>query len=177
MSMLKSFIRVRPLGRTHRSIIPTQPFASAPISAGHNLHSTESKTIPTVRHIPSLARFPNNSLSRSFHSTNRRQDVLFVAMPALKSGLLNITRFSLLFLPFAIRYKLWKRYRRISLLLLQIPVRIQMHLHLHENRHLSLQIFAICIILALGLDQSPRTKRWRLLLMSEHEELAWSRRK
>lgn len=159
MSMLKSFIRVRPLGRTHRSIIPTQPFASAPISAGHNLHSTESKTIPTVRHIPSLARFPNNSLSRSFHSTNRRQDVLFVAMPALKSGLLNITRFSLLFLPFAIRYKLWKRYRRISLLLLQIP------------------IFAICIILALGLDQSPRTKRWRLLLMSEHEELAWSRRK
>ncbi|OCF38165.1 metalloendopeptidase [Kwoniella heveanensis BCC8398] len=39
------------------------------------------------------------------------------------------------------------------------------------------QIFAICIVLALGLNQDPRTGRWRLLLMSEHEEMAWSRRK
>lgn len=39
------------------------------------------------------------------------------------------------------------------------------------------QIFAICIVFALGLDQSPRTGRWRLLLMSEGEELTWSRRK
>ncbi|OXG29388.1 metalloendopeptidase [Cryptococcus neoformans A2-102-5] len=159
MSMLKSFIRLRPLRRAHQPVIPTRFFASTSISSGYSLHSAQSKTAPSIRHIPSLTHFPNNSLSRSFHSTNRRQDVLFVAMPALKSGLLNITRFTLLFLPFAIRYKLWKRYRRISLLLLQIPV------------------FAVCIILALGLDQSPRTKRWRLLLMSEHEELAWSRRK
>lgn len=39
------------------------------------------------------------------------------------------------------------------------------------------QIFAFCIVLALGLDQSPRTGRWRLLLMTEHEEQAWSHRK
>lgn len=39
------------------------------------------------------------------------------------------------------------------------------------------QIFAICIVFALGLDQSPHSGRWRLLLMSENEEMAWSRRK
>ncbi|KAL7418463.1 hypothetical protein Q5752_006921 [Cryptotrichosporon argae] len=86
-------------------------------------------------------------------------DVFFLAVPALKSTLLNITRFSLLFLPFVFRYKLWRRYKRTSYLLIQIP------------------IFAICVVFALGLDQSPRTGRWRLLLMSENEEMAWSRRK
>lgn len=105
MSMLKSFIRLRPLRRAHQPVIPTRFFASTSISSGYSLHSAQSKTAPSIRHIPSLTHFPNNSLSRSFHSTNRRQDVLFVAMPALKSGLLNITRFTLLFLPFAIRYK------------------------------------------------------------------------
>lgn len=39
------------------------------------------------------------------------------------------------------------------------------------------QIFALCVIFALGLDQSPRTNRWRLLLMSEGEEHAWSSRR
>lgn len=39
------------------------------------------------------------------------------------------------------------------------------------------QIFALCIVFALGLDQSPRTGRWRLLLMTEGEEMAWSGRK
>ncbi|WVN86433.1 uncharacterized protein L203_101597 [Cryptococcus depauperatus CBS 7841] len=80
-------------------------------------------------------------------------------MPALKSGLLNITRISLLVFPFAIRYKVWKRYRRISMVVLQIPV------------------FFACLVLAYGLDQSPRTGRWRLLLMGDLEELAWARRK
>jgi hypothetical protein len=42
---------------------------------------------------------------RSFHATRRRQDVFFVAFPALKSTLLSITRVSLLFLPFVFRYK------------------------------------------------------------------------
>lgn len=41
----------------------------------------------------------------------------------------------------------------------------------------NIPIFALCIVFALGLDQSPRTERWRLLLMSESEELTWSRRK
>jgi hypothetical protein len=39
------------------------------------------------------------------------------------------------------------------------------------------QIFAICIVIALGLEEEPRTGRWRLLLMSEKEEMQWSHRK
>ncbi|WVR00221.1 hypothetical protein IAU59_007363 [Kwoniella sp. CBS 9459] len=96
---------------------------------------------------------------RSFHPSHRRQDVFFVALPALKSGLLSITRISLLFLPFVFRYRLWQKYKKTSYALIQLP------------------IFAICVVLALGLNQDPRTGRWRLLLMSEHEEMAWSRRK
>ncbi|WVQ84705.1 hypothetical protein IAT38_006861 [Cryptococcus sp. DSM 104549] len=98
-------------------------------------------------------------VARGFHPTGPRRDVFFMALPALKSGLLNVARASLLFLPFVFRYKLWKKYKRTSLFLIQLP------------------IFAVCVVLALGLDQSPRTGRWRLLLMSENEEMAWSRRK
>lgn len=32
----------------------------------------------------------------------------------------------------------------------------------------------VLLVLALGLNQSPKTARWRLLLMSEREELDWS---
>ncbi|WVW86100.1 hypothetical protein I302_108139 [Kwoniella bestiolae CBS 10118] len=106
-----------------------------------------------------LGHFQHGIVRREFHPSRPRRDVFFVALPALKSGLLSITRFSLLFLPFVFRYKLWQKYKKTSYALIQIP------------------IFAICIVLALGLDQSPRTGRWRLLLMSEHEEMAWSRRK
>lgn len=43
--------------------------------------------------------------TRAFHPSPRRQDVFFVAVPAIKSTLLGITRISLLFLPFVFRYK------------------------------------------------------------------------
>lgn len=42
---------------------------------------------------------------RAFHASPRRNDILFLSMPALKSTLLSITRFSLLTLPFVWRYK------------------------------------------------------------------------
>jgi hypothetical protein len=42
---------------------------------------------------------------RDFHPTRRRDDVFFVALPAIKSTLLSITRASLLFLPFVWRYR------------------------------------------------------------------------
>ncbi|KAM0789467.1 hypothetical protein ACM66B_000287 [Microbotryomycetes sp. NB124-2] len=32
----------------------------------------------------------------------------------------------------------------------------------------------MCLVVALGLNQSPKTARWRLLLMSPHEEREWS---
>jgi hypothetical protein len=55
--------------------------------------------------------FPGAPLSpsllsrRYFHPTRRRDDVFFVALPAIKSTLLSITRASLLFLPFVWRYR------------------------------------------------------------------------
>lgn len=42
---------------------------------------------------------------RHFHPSRIRQDVFFLSVPAIKSGLLNITRISLLFLPFVFRYR------------------------------------------------------------------------
>ncbi|KZT62046.1 hypothetical protein CALCODRAFT_463495 [Calocera cornea HHB12733] len=102
---------------------------------------------------------PAQVLARHFRATAPRRDVFFVAFPALKAQLLALTRWTLLLLPFVYRYRMWRRYPRFSLVLFQIPV------------------FAICLVLALGLDQSPRTNRWRLLLMSEREELEWARRR
>jgi len=99
----------------------------------------------------------HNTLSRGFKSTSPRRDVFFVAFPALKAQLLSLTRFTLVLLPFVWRYRIWKKYPRWSLALLQIP------------------IFAVCIIIALALDQSPRTQRWRLLMMSKREEMEWAR--
>lgn len=43
--------------------------------------------------------------ARTFHSSPRRDDIFFVALPALKGALLNVTRFSLLLLPFAWKYR------------------------------------------------------------------------
>ncbi|KAL5631359.1 hypothetical protein ACGC1H_007020 [Rhizoctonia solani] len=99
----------------------------------------------------------NNVIARSFHSTQPRRDVFFLAFPAVKGYLLELTRFTLVLLPFIWRYRIWKKYPRWSLALLQIP------------------IFAVCIIVALALDQSPRTERWRLLMMSKREEMEWAR--
>ncbi|KAJ9114727.1 hypothetical protein QFC22_005603 [Naganishia vaughanmartiniae] len=41
----------------------------------------------------------------------------------------------------------------------------------------NIPIIALSLVLALGLDQAPRTQRWRLLLMTEGEEMTWARRK
>lgn len=54
---------------------------------------------------------------------------------------------------------MFKKYPKASWAIVQIP------------------LFAICIILALGIDQAPRSHRWRLLLMSEREEMEWSERR
>ncbi|KAF8319585.1 uncharacterized protein EI90DRAFT_2940358 [Cantharellus anzutake] len=94
---------------------------------------------------------------RPFFSSPSQRDVFFVAFPALKAQLLNLTRICLIVLPFVYRYRLHKKYPRTSLTLLQIP------------------IFAICIVVALALDQSPHTQRWRLLLMTHREEIEWAR--
>ncbi|KAG0148665.1 hypothetical protein CROQUDRAFT_41008 [Cronartium quercuum f. sp. fusiforme G11] len=76
-----------------------------------------------------------------------------------KSYLLSLTRATLLVLPFWYRWRLSRAFPRASRTLLTIP------------------LFAMCLIIAIGIDQSPRTSRWRLLLMSEAEEVEWSHRR
>lgn len=74
----------------------------------------------------------------------------------LKQSLLYVVRITLLIIPFLWRYKLFKRYPKHTRLLLWVP------------------FAAISLVVALGLDQSERTSRWRLLLMSDREEIEWS---
>ncbi|KAH8085901.1 peptidase family M48-domain-containing protein [Filobasidium floriforme] len=123
-------------------------------------NDVSSSSIHTLIDITRYSRPPPSTpLRRTFHSTSKRHDVFFFALPALKGALLNVTRVSLITLPFIWRWRLWQKYRRTSMILVNIP------------------IIAFCLVLALGLDQSPRTDRWRLLLMSENEEMAWSMKK
>lgn len=66
-------------------------------------------TLPTT--CLQTARIPPSSapqlapLVRTLHSSPPRRDIFFLSIPAVKTGLLSITRFSLLFLPFVFRYK------------------------------------------------------------------------
>ncbi|WVR07731.1 hypothetical protein IAU60_004774 [Kwoniella sp. DSM 27419] len=150
---LSAFRPLRPPGIVTPALSPgLRPRRPPLLAPGGSAHKPTSSTLRLPTRIP-LA------FQRHFHPSRPRKDVFFLSLPALKSGLLGVTRFSLLFLPFVFRYRLWKKYKKTSYALIQLP------------------IFAICIVLALGLDQSPRTGRWRLLLMTENEEMAWSRRK
>lgn len=83
--------------------------------------------------------------------------MFFVAAPGVKQALLEVTRALLLLLPFAWRYKLRHRFPGTWRMLWRVP------------------LVSVCLVLALGLDQSQTTARWRLLLMSEREELEWSK--
>ncbi|KAA1089236.1 hypothetical protein PGT21_011017 [Puccinia graminis f. sp. tritici] len=105
-----------------------------------------------------------DSTRRSFHSSPPRKDlfgfgVFSCSIPIFKSFLLSLTRGTLVILPFWYRWKLARHFPRASRTLLTIP------------------LFAMCLVIAIGIDQSPRTHRWRLLLMSEAEEMEWSRRR
>lgn len=48
---------------------------------------------------------PIRSTTRKFHSTPPTKDVFFVAFPAIKAQLLNLTRICLVVLPFVYRYR------------------------------------------------------------------------
>ncbi|WOO79224.1 Metalloendopeptidase OMA1, mitochondrial [Vanrija pseudolonga] len=144
--------------RTLAGLPPRPPPSPSPLIRPATRITTRAVTATTPR-VPPSSLLQSAILLRALHTSKPRRDVFFLSIPAIKSGLLNVTRFSLLFLPFVFRYKLWKKYKRTAWILIQVP------------------IFAFCIVLALGLNQDPRTGRWRLLLMGEREELAWSHRK
>jgi len=101
-----------------------------PRSRGKFLSGPVIATRTTTLHLRSSSLFPNGTASldietsfrhprthqttttnrsllgsRSFHSTPRRNDVFFFALPALKGALLNVTRVSLITLPFIWRWR------------------------------------------------------------------------
>lgn len=105
--------------RVLRTVVRPSRLTSAPGTIAH-FSSLARQTVQAPRY-PAVSS--TLTLHRSFHQSHRRQDVFFLALPALKSSLLNVTRFTLIFLPFVFRYKLWKKYKKTSYLLIQIPVR------------------------------------------------------
>ncbi|WAR61727.1 hypothetical protein PtB15_12B417 [Puccinia triticina] len=167
---------------TQRRLIP-----SATAKVTHS-HSPSLRRTHEDLHRPKTAQYPNlqpndvtqllkrpstniippphfvDSRRRSFHSSSPRTDLLgfgvfSCSIPIFKSFLLSLTRGTLVILPFWYRWKLARYFPRASRTLLTIP------------------LFAMCLVIAIGIDQSPRTHRWRLLLMSEGEEMEWSRRR
>lgn len=128
------------------------PFAHA---TPHRTTTRPSMTAPAQQH----ARAAVHLLRRSFHPSRRRQDIFFVSIPAFKSALLAVIRASLIFLPLAWRWGAFRRFPKFAGRLWQLP------------------LLAICLVVGLGLNQSPKTARWRLLLMSEREELEWSQQR
>lgn len=84
---------------------------------------------------------------------------MFVTVPVFKSIVLEITRMSLVTMPFLYRYKLFRRFPRAARRFLLIPT------------------IAFLIIVGLGISQSPTTHRWRLCLMTQREEMQWSQKR
>jgi hypothetical protein len=75
-----------------------------------------------------------------------------------QQGLLAIVRTTLIFLPLAWRWRLFERYPK--------AVRIAL-----------LPVVCFLCVVGLGLNQSPKTARWRLLLMTEREEIEWAEKR
>lgn len=117
-----------------------------------------SSTLPLLPHLPYLPLLSTRALRQRslFHSTPSRRDILFVSAPLFKQSLLYLVRLTLLAIPFLWRYKFFKRFPNTTKWLLWIP------------------FAGFSLVVALGLDQSEKTSRWRLLLMSDREEIEWS---
>lgn len=84
---------------------PVQHVSRASLSPQALYHTNSSRRLVGFGYPPPLT-VSFRPVHRSFHPSRPRHDVFFVAFPALKSALLNVTRFTLLFLPFVFRYKL-----------------------------------------------------------------------
>jgi len=100
----------RPLLRPPAHALRLLPAAVRPLStfpaASTHLRLHLRRHAPTPRSHPQLhSSIVQLTPHRGFHSTPPRRDIFFLSIPAIKTGLLNITRFSLLFLPFVFRYK------------------------------------------------------------------------
>lgn len=145
---------------------PPPQLGSIPLAPSSNATVARQKPIPrpfarlptpspTRPPWPAAVRAPSGApraaFTRSFHSSPTRQDVFFVTVPEFKETLLMITRVTLVALPLAWRYGWFKRFPSGARTLIWLP------------------IASFMIVVGLGLQQSPKTARWRLLLMSKPE--------
>ncbi|GAA5929285.1 M48 family metallopeptidase [Sporobolomyces koalae] len=163
--LLRTGQRVAPT-LAHRPTVRRSSWVAPPLAACATRFGVSPLSnrdcLARLQHLQSLEYFKHASVlgvqttTRSFHSTRPRRDILFVSAPLFKQSLLYLVRITLLVIPFVWRYKLFKRYPRPTRWLLWVP------------------LAGISLVVALGLDQSERTSRWRLLLMTEREEIEWS---
>jgi len=92
---------------------------------------------------------PRLAFTRSLHSSQPARDVFFVTVPEFKETLLTITRVTLVALPLAWRWGAFRRFPSGARTLIWVP------------------LASLMVVVGLGLQQSPKTARWRLLLMSK----------
>lgn len=95
-SLSRSGSRYPVIATSYRSILGS----SQSISKRNDVSSSSIHTTTRYSRPP-----PSTPLRRTFHSTSKRQDVFFFALPALKGALLNVTRVSLITLPFIWRWR------------------------------------------------------------------------
>ncbi|KAF8678172.1 Peptidase family M48 [Rhizoctonia solani] len=103
----------------------------------------------------------NSVIVRAFHASQPRRDVFFVAFPALKGYLLELTRYCTRELSQKATDD--QNMEEVSAL---------------ESRSASNSGNSVLHSKAakqLIANQSPRTERWRLLMMSKREEMEWAR--
>lgn len=108
-------------------------------SFGPGLAGCAENLSTTVRVRP--RRPPVLALCRAFHASSRSRDVFMLSVPALKQTLLSVVRAGLVLLPLAWRWGLFKRFPK------------------HAGKLWQLPLLAFCLVIGLGLNQSPRTAR------------------
>lgn len=97
------------------------PYSPSSNTPPHFLLASTTRPAALFAH-HALPPTPTAPAVRRFHSSPSRSDIFFVAFPALKGFLLTTTRVGLLTLPFVWRWRLWKRYRKFSMILINVPV-------------------------------------------------------
>ncbi|KAH9455264.1 hypothetical protein Pst134EA_022738 [Puccinia striiformis f. sp. tritici] len=151
--------------RTDKLQYPIPSFNYTDLRLNHDLiHPLRTTRTAFHRSVSPSSHHSIHPRRRLFQSSPPRKDlfgfgVFSCSIPIFKTFLLSLTRGTLVVLPFWYRWKLARYFPRASRTLLTIP------------------LFAMCLVIAIGIDQSPRTHRWRLLLMSEAEEMEWSHRR
>lgn len=141
---------INPPARTqHLKNSPSRPPCLTVTNPTTSTHYSPSGRPPQPRFVRLHHPRPPGAFTRSLHSSSARRDVFFVTIPEFKETLLMITRVTLVALPVAWRWGAFRRFPSGARTLIWLP------------------LASFMIVVGLGLQQSPKTARWRLLLMSQ----------